>query len=75
MADWGAQIKVQYLIRDGNGTTSKAYVDENMLSGTDKYTNVDVELKWDEENQVYVQIDDFEWDFDQWGEPHRRKSE
>lgn len=73
MTNW--EIKVSYLVRDGNGATSKAYVNENTLVGTDKYSDVDVELKWDEENQVYVQIDGFEWDFDQFGVPRKRESE
>lgn len=66
------QIKVAYLVRDGAGATSKAYVDEETLLGTDKYTDVDVQLAWDEDGQAYVQTDLWEWDFDQWGDPSKR---
>lgn len=66
------QIKVAYLVRGGMGATSKAYVDDETLLGTDKYSDVDVQLAWDEEGQAYVQTDLWEWDLDRWGEPSRR---
>lgn len=70
----GEQIKVVYVVRDGTGTTtSKAYIDDETFVGTDKYTNIDVELRWSDLNYVWEQVDTWEWDFDMFGEPHRRK--
>ena len=70
----GEQIKVSYIVRDQEWT-SKAYVDEDTLLGTDKYTDVDVQLEWREEERTYYQVDTWEWDVDRFGEFHRRETE
>lgn len=65
------QIKVTYNTRSGG--TSQAYVDEQTLFGVNKHSDVPVQLKWDDELDTYIQIDDWEWDFDFEGTPTKRR--
>ena len=63
MVDIGGkhQIKVTYL--DKTGHLTKAYVDERNLVGENKPTGEPLQLKWSDEKDTYIQIDDWEWEF------------
>lgn len=64
------QIKVTYLTKEGYKT--QAYVDDETLKGTNKHSDVEVWLAWSDEADTYIQVDDFEWDFDWEGTPTKR---
>ena len=66
----GDQIKVSYLTRTGYQST--AYVDEKTFEGVDKHSDVPLQLEWSDEQDTYVQIDEWKWEFDYFGEPHRK---
>jgi len=62
--------KVGYTTKTGG--QSKAYIDMETGMGTDKHSDVEVILYWDEALEKWIQIDNYEWDFDWEGTPHRR---
>ena len=56
----GEQIKVHYRIRDSVAQSS-AYVDSDTLEGTNKHNDIPLKLAWSEEEQLYIQIDEWSW--------------
>lgn len=60
--------KVSYRTREGY--ISKAYVYDvasHHSEGQDKHTDIPIIVKYNEETEEWVQVDDWEWEFDPWG--------
>ena len=72
MVDVGGnhQIKVTYLDKTGHET--KAYVDERNLVGENKHTGEPLQLKWSDEKDTYIQIDDWAWEFNMYTDTFSR---
>lgn len=62
--------KVTYKAREGYIT--QAYINPETGFGTSKHTGIEVQLEWSDEEDVWIQVDDWEWDFDWEGTPSRK---
>lgn len=68
------QVKVTYIPREylndpGTPYRTQAYVSAATLFGTNRHTDVEVQLEWSDEYDTYIQVDDWEWSFDFEGTP------
>lgn len=72
------QVKVTYIPREYVDDVStpyrtQAYVSSHTLFGTNRHSDVEVQLEWSDAHNCYIQVDDWEWTFDFEGTPTKVK--
>lgn len=70
-----SQVKVSYLTKPDYDYSTTAYVDERNLVGENKHTGEPLQLKWSDEKDTYIQVDDWEWDYDMYSDTYSRKDD
>lgn len=67
------EIKVGYIDRDGYRTT--AYIDPDTGLGTNKHSEVPLQLRFDRDKDCWVQIDTWQWRWNRRTEDFERADE
>lgn len=55
--------KVTY--RQKDGVVTQAYIDVNTGYGENRHTDIPVQVKWSDEEDIWLQVDDWEWVWDE----------
>lgn len=53
--------KVTYETREGS--TTQAYIDVDTGFGENRHSNIPVRVRWSDDKDMWVQVDDWEWDY------------
>lgn len=60
------QVKITYVTREGD--TTQAYVHEDTGEGVNRHSNIPVVIKWFEDKGAWMQVDPWDWNWDQYKE-------